>query len=202
MQRTSDPSLVRGRWKKYGLPEDMSGKSFLDVGCWAGGYVKEAESRGADYALGIDAVESIMTETEASKFIQMDVFSPNFLALPLFDVVFCGGVLYHVSDPVGLLRRLKLKTGQFCILETAVMTVASKIVNKTPFLQYCPQSSFDNNPSNWFIPNMEFLRAIMEEVGFDILRTQVEGDRACLHLKPFRKLSDKILPRKVEYMKN
>lgn len=201
MERASDPSLVRGRWKKYGLPESLDGKTFFDVGCWGGGFCYEAACRGADKVLGIDYVPSFNWETNAQEeidFLIMDVFSPNFLALPLFDVVLCAGVLYHVSDPVGLFRRLHMKTKELLVLETAI----SFEPMETPLLQYCPDNSFDDNPSNWFLPNLPFLTAITEEVGFESMKVNIGGDRACLHLKPFRKMTDKLLPRKPQYMKS
>jgi tRNA (mo5U34)-methyltransferase len=201
MERASDPSLVRGRWKKYGLPESLDGKSFLDVGCWGGGFCYEAACRGADKVLGIDYVPSFNWETNAQEeidFLIMDVFSPNFLALPIFDVVLCLGVLYHVSDPVGLLRRLHMKTKELLVLETVISNRRAD----APILEYCLNDSFDNNSSNWFLPNMFFLNAICEEVGFIVEKIISSGDRVCLYLKPFHKMTDKLLPRKPQYMKS
>ena len=37
--------------KMYGMPEDLSDKTVLDIGCWDGGFSFEAEKRGAEQAL-------------------------------------------------------------------------------------------------------------------------------------------------------
>ena len=199
MERAANPDDVKKRWEKYGLPEDMAGKSFLDVGCWAGGFVREAvRRRKAFFGIGIDSVPSpLWSDHPKEIYILMDAFNPNFLGLPFCDVVLCAGVLYHVSDPVGLLRRLRMKTNELCILET-VFTWAYPF----PYLRYCPDNSFDDNPSNWFLPNQAFLRAIMPEVGFEILKTVKDGDRLCMHLMPSDRVIAKLLPRKPQFMKN
>lgn len=201
MERANNPGDVWKRWENYQMPQDMAGKMFLDVGCWAGGFCREATRRGATFALGIDSVPSpIWKDTIREKYLIMDVFNPNFLGLPVCDVVLCAGVLYHVSDPVGLLRRLRMQTGKLLVLETAI--VLSTDQYDSPMLMYCPEDSFDNNPSNWFLPNTAFLEAIMPEVGFEVEKMVNLGGRVCLHLTPKIKISDKLLPRKSQYMRN
>ena len=201
MQRASDLDQVRERWELYGLPQDMAGKTFLDVGCWGGGFCKVAVQKGATVAVGIDPVPSPFWnkyEHPQIEFLIMDIFNPNFLGLPVFDVVLCAGVLYHVSDPVGLLRRLRMKTGDLLFLETVITTTYP-----FPYLRYCDGAALDNNPSNWFVPNKAFLRAILPEVGFNIRKTIKSGERLCLQLKTKTLTSaQKLLPRKLHYMRN
>lgn len=154
--------------------------------------------RKARYGIGVDPVPSSLWEvTHQENYLIMDVFNPNFLGLPVCDVVLCAGVLYHVSDPVGLFRRLQMKTRELLVLETAVTNAYP-----FPYLRYCPDNSFDDNPSNWFLPNVPFLREICKEIGFKITETIRNGDRVCLHLRPFHKMTDKLLPRKPQYMKS
>ena len=203
MERASDLDQVRNRWESYGLPDRMQGKTFLDVGCWAGGFCKVAVQKGATSAIGIDSVPSSYWSTFQHPHIEyliMDVFNPNFLGLPVFDVVLCSGVLYHVSDPVGLLRRLRMKTGDLLFLETAITSAYP-----FPYLRYCAGTDLDNNPSNWFLPNEAFLRAILPEVGFEIMETikNPNGERLCLELKTKTLISaEKLLPRKPQYMRS
>ena len=166
----------------------------------------EALRRGADRVLGIDMVDNIefkeVNLNGKADFLLMDIMSSNFWAVPMHEIVLCAGVLYHVSDPVGLLRRLKMVTFQTLVLETAYRE-GYPCGDGTPTLSFCPKDSFDNNPSNWFLPNYTFLRDIAREVGFEITKTiKLEGGRICLHLVPIYKLSQKLLPRKPEYMKS
>lgn len=205
MERASELSKVKDRWVKYHLPKNIASKSFLDVGCWGGAFLEEAVFRGADKAVGVDILPSIYVEVRKVKhpdkisFFSLDVLSPNFLALPVFNIVLCAGVLYHVSDPVGFLRRLRMKTSELLVLETAVI----KKAKNSPILEYCFGNTFDNNYSNWFLPNKLFLLAIMQEVGFKIKEMfELGGGRLCMHLLPKNKMPSKILPRKVEFMRS
>jgi len=204
MERVSELLEIKKRWVKYQLPESLKGKTFLDVGCWGGGFLEEAVLRGASKVVGVDVLYSKSLELRQAKypnkidFFLIDVLSPTFLALPVFDVVFCGGVLYHVSEVIDFLRRLLLKTGKLLVLETAF----TKSVQNIPVIEFCPLNSFDNNYSNWFLPNKEFLWSVMEEIGFIIAKlTEIEGGRLYLHLLPINRVPQKILPRKKEFMK-
>lgn len=203
MERASDLDQVRNRWESYGLPDHMQEKTFLDVGCWAGGFCKVAVQKGATFAIGIDSVPSPCWSTfqhPHTEYLIMDAFNPNFLGLPICDVVLCAGVLYHVSDPVGLLRRLRMKTGELLFLETAITTTYP-----FPYLRYCDGAALDNNPSNWFLPNEAFLRVILPEVGFEIIETikNRNGERLCLQLKTKPLISaEKLLPRRPQYMRS
>jgi len=119
IERTSDLIETSKRWEICKLPSNMDGRSFLDIGCWAGGFCVEAKKRGATRVLGVDYVKSDyvtkFTEEYDFEFLQCDVFSEKFLEIPNFDVVFCSGVLYHVENPVSLLFRLKVKTMKFLL---------------------------------------------------------------------------------------
>ena len=105
MKRAYNLEAINRSWTNIGLPEDMSELSFLDVGCWCGGYVKIAEERGAKKAVGLDAVRS--PDLYDIDFIHMDIFSEKFLEIERFDIVLSRGVLYHVENPISFLYRLK-----------------------------------------------------------------------------------------------
>ena len=205
MKRAEYNKSLKHRWDAYKLPKSMKNKSFLDVGCWAGGFVRHAAELGSVQSVGVDSVsDSDWNKHERNHkrvvFRQMNVFSASFLTtLFSFDVVLCSGVLYHVDNPVGLLRRLRNVTNKLCVVETAISMRGEEV----PILQYCPGDSFDNNPSNWFLPNVAFLREITAEVGFQIVDSFPSGGgRLCLHLKPVKAQNQKILPRRVEYMRS
>ena len=205
MERAINKEETTKRWDLYGLPKEMFGEDFIDVGCWGGGFVYEAVNRGARFALGVDSVASDnWTEGDFAvrQFLQMDVYSPHFLSLPRFDVMLCAGVLYHVTDPVGLMLRLKalLKDDGMLYLETATFA------DSEPLVQFCPGNSFDMNNSNWFIPSASFIACLYQEIGFKHIDSfMVHDNRAVWKLKLDSKMHSrmpgKTLPRKKEYMK-
>lgn len=203
MERAVDPVEVAKRWDLYKLPKSMVGKTFLDIGCWGGQFCVEALDRGAELVLGVDLVwgekwNEMLSKNWRLQFLCNDVFSQAFLDIPVFDVVLCAGVLYHVTDPIGLLRRVKAKAEELIVLETAFHD--NKV---SPCLVYCPDDSYGGDWSNWFVPNTEFLRLIAKELGMEILDSfGVGGNRLCLHWIPHFNLSRKNFPRNPKYMRN
>ena len=87
------------------MPDDMSGMSVLDIGCNAGFLAFEANTRGADYVLGIDThpgyIEQARFCAKAKDvdvdFRQMDIYDLDQLGRS-FDLVFFVGVLYHCRN--------------------------------------------------------------------------------------------------------
>lgn len=191
-------------WTRYCLPEQMDGKTFLDVGCWWGDCSAEAAKRGAldvlalDICISDDLKENV--DRHGFKFLEMDIFSDRFLMLGLFDVVLCGAVLYHVLDPLGLLMRLRRVTLELLVLETMVNQLEG-----TPVLKFHPGDDLGSNPSNWWTPNVPCLIAMLETVGFEGIEIvdrrragmhMLDFDRVCVHARPTGSTPfSKLLPR-------
>lgn len=195
-------------WTKYQMPEDMVGKTFLDVGCWEGLECAQAVLRGAraENVVGVDLVVDpklrTLVEEHRFDFLQIDIFSDQFIALPVFDIVLCSGVLYHVQNPVSLLLRLRKVTGGMLVLETALTAIDSDEL----IMQFCPGASFRNNPSNWWLPNEACLMALLSECGFGKIevvwrRTINDISRILLRAKPIALVNyGKMLARKPSRM--
>lgn len=201
--RAHDMGEVEKLWKAYALPRTMKEWTFLDVGCWGGGFVREAHERGARLSVGVDVIKSphvgvnIGAVSAKCLFFQMDVFSAKFLMLPRFDRVLCAGLLYHVTNPIELLCRLKAVTGERLVLETAYWD------NLAPFPQmsFCDEDTIDDNYSNWWMPNVACIEEMVRNVGFHVIQRLFFADRrVCFHLEIAKGISPKLLPRKEEYM--
>ncbi len=197
----------RNKWARYQMPEDMTGKTFLDVGCWEGATCAEAVRRGAKQVVGVDLCTSDDLKRNVDEFgfefVQMDILSEKWLELDTFDVVLCGGVLYHVENVISLLFRLRRVTGEMLVLETAVR----RLHMDTPLLLFHPSDERTRNPSNWWVPNPPAVFDMLAACGFTDIETAWEkekggtGGRLCVHAKPTRQDGyDRILPRKAESM--
>ncbi len=89
------------------LPEDLSGKTVLDIGCNAGFYSLEMKRRGADRVVGIDDDARILEQARfaagveglAVEYRQMSVWEIGALG-ERFDLVIFMGVLYHLRYPL------------------------------------------------------------------------------------------------------
>ncbi len=158
-----------GNWPttRFGLPEDLTGKSVVDIGCFDGFFSFECEKRGAEYVLAKDRSKSegfefahreLNSKVHWSKFdIEVDIS----VAGGTMDLVLFYGVLYHLKNPLRAMERLPmfLKPGGVCLLETAI----SKF-NEFPMLEYRPNEEGD--PSNFFYANHKWIETASKEVGF------------------------------------
>lgn len=200
---TSDIREVKRWWNVYHLPESMQGLSFLDVGCWAGGFCVEALERGAKSAVGIDIIKSPaiqeLQKNSSFDFIPCDIFSERYLDFPMFDIVLCKGVLYHVENVISLLFRLKLKTIKRLVLETAILVDGEP--QDIPLLRFFPRCTFSHNYSNWWVPNKLCMKEMFEACEFGSIELVYEkGRRACFHAVPKNEICKKILPRNENFM--
>src|SRR5438270_7977972 len=107
----------RRRLRLLQIPEDLTGKTVLDIGAWDGYFSFEFERRGAKRVLAIDsfawdhrpegfprgldcfllAREFFNSKVEHRR-LDVHELSPD--AIGTFDLVFCAGVLYHMRQPL------------------------------------------------------------------------------------------------------
>ncbi len=79
-----------------------------------------------------------------------------------FDTIFCLGVLYHRSDPVGMLKSLYKgldKEGEV-ILDTFYIEGDDEMC-------LCPESSYSKIPNIYFVPTIKALKNWCLRAGFD-----------------------------------
>lgn len=196
----------RNKWERYELPEDMTGKTFLDVGCWEGVNCAEAVQRGAKQVVGVDLCTSDElrnnVDTFGFEFLQLDVLSEKWLELGTFDIVLCSGVLYHVENVISLLFRLRKVTDELLVLETATKECAGD----EPVLVFKPSDERTGNPSNWWVPNRACLQEMVRTCGFADprevwVKSRPGGHRVCVHAEPEERESyERVLPRKASAM--
>ncbi len=195
------------KWTEYKLPDDMSGRTFLDVGCWEGNCCVEAVRRNARHVVGVDLCtsEDLRRNVDAYdfEFLQLDVLSEKFLELAQYEIVLCSGVLYHVENVLSLLFRLRKTATQLLVLETAINTLQEDL----PILLFHPEADLSDNPSNWWTPNRACLFAMLDTCGFSDItvvyqRTVDESiSRLCVHAVPTGHVDyEKVLPRKASLM--
>lgn len=108
----------------------FEGLRVLDVACNCGGFSVEASRRGAAYVLGIDIVDRYVEQAhfikkalglESAEFRRLDVERVDPAELGQFDVVFCFGLLYHLANPVLVMRKLSALTRRAMLVDTQVL---------------------------------------------------------------------------------
>jgi tRNA (mo5U34)-methyltransferase len=199
------PAGKASRWEQFRLPVELSGRSFLDVGCWEGVHCAEAVRRGAEPVVGVDICTgddlSENVDRFGFEFLQMDVFGELWHGLGTFDVVLCSGLIYHVPSPMSLLLRLAKVTGEMLVIESASTTKGGD----DPTMLF--RNTEDGNLSNWWIPNRPCLEQMLGAAGFTGVATVWEESRGehwtrvCMHAVPRGGINrERLLPRKPRRM--
>jgi tRNA (mo5U34)-methyltransferase len=139
----------RRRLKILQIPQDLTGKTVLDIGAWDGWFSFEFERRGAivtavdgflwDPAIGraFEAFQFARSHFQSNVAHQkMDILELDPSRIGTFDYVFCAGVLYHLRHPLLALERVRSVTKGTLILETASLIPA--LNERFPLLQFYP----------------------------------------------------------------
>jgi len=99
--------------------------------------------------------------------VDIDVMDLSPERVGTFDVVFFLGVLYHLRHPLLALERVASVTPTLVVLEPVVDMVGIG----RPAAAFYPQRELNNDPTNWWGPNVPALHAMLRDVGFRDVRT-------------------------------
>ncbi len=84
-------------------PADIRGKVVLDAGCGNGRHIVETVKSGAQEVVGFDLSEAIdVAGNNTKQFKNVHLLQADIYKLPLtpvFDYIYCIGVLHHLPDP-------------------------------------------------------------------------------------------------------
>lgn len=162
------------------IPEDLTGKTVLDIGAWDGYYSFLCEKRGATvtalekefrYGTLVDLKERLNSNIEV---LYMDAYD-----LPVlnrrWDIILCMGVIYHVQDPFKMINIVYDHCNERAIIESALRNSGDHP------LMYFYREDNTEYPTSWWIPNPEAVVGMMESAGFktafDLDRKDVEKTR-------------------------
>jgi tRNA (mo5U34)-methyltransferase len=174
------------------LPDDLGGKSVLDIGCNAGFYSIEMKRRGATRVLGIDSDERYLAQARLAtevlgydddvEFARLDVYDVGALG-ETFDLVIFMGVLYHLRHPLLALDLIREHVARDMLLFQS-MQRGSKFVleleddyefeetgiffeSSFPKLHFV-EREYSRDWTNWWVPNRACTEAMLRSAGFAI----------------------------------
>jgi tRNA (mo5U34)-methyltransferase len=164
------------RLARVQLPESLHGKTVLDIGAWDGFFSFECERRGATRVVAADhfswhgtgwgtkAGFTLAREALGSRVedIDIDVMDLSPERIGTFDVVLFLGVLYHLRHPFLALERVASVTRDYLIVETVVDLVGFQ----RPAMAFYPGRELNNDPTNWWGPNVPAVKGMLETLGF------------------------------------
>jgi tRNA (mo5U34)-methyltransferase len=100
-----------------------------------------------------------------------DIATMRLGPLGTFDVVLFLGVLYHLQDPLGVLRRVRSLTRGLAVVETEAIAVAGH--PDRPLVEFFGGTELAGDPTNWWAPTEAALHGLCRAAGFSGVRTVV-----------------------------
>ena len=177
-----------------GFPKDLTGKTVLDIGAYDGFFTFEAERRGAKRVVAMDRHPAghlgfaLAHELSGSKaeYVIGSVYDLSPETHGTFDVVLFFGVLYHLRHPLLALDKIHNICREYTLVETHVLdqyfihqgeiSPLEKLhlwLKDSPIMQYYPNNELNNDWSNWWAPNIQCLRTMLDTSGF---RAELMGE--------------------------
>ena len=173
------------------IPQDLTGKTVLDIGCNGGFYSIEMKRRGAERVLGIDFDERYLAQAKLAaetlgmdiEFRRMSVYDVKDLE-EKFDVVIFMGVLYHLRHPLLALDIIHEHVARDLLVFQSMQRGSEKeadvsedylfwqtdIFDRPEFPRmYFVEKKYAGDPTNWWIPNRSCAEAMLRSAGFEII---------------------------------
>lgn len=166
---------------KYNLLEshfNLEGKVVGDIGCNNGYYLFRMQTQKPKKLIGFDPSALYYSQFQfINHFVKSDIVY-ELLGVEhvefyehKFDVLFCLGVLYHRSDPVGMLKSLfkGLEKGGELILDTFMIDGEDEVA-------LTPAGKYSKIPNIYFVPTIPALKNWCHRAGFEsveVLATMV-----------------------------
>lgn len=184
------------------VPEDLTGKTVLDIGCNAGFYSFEMRRRGAGRVVGIDADERYLAQARyaartlgetAVEFRPLSVYDVGALG-ERFDLVIFMGVLYHLRHPLLALDLIRAHVAGDMMLFQSLTRGPSTVAQVAPDYEFHDSAHFDrpDHPrlsfverewahdwTNWWVPNRAGVEAMLRASGFAVSAGPVDEVYLC-----------------------
>jgi tRNA (mo5U34)-methyltransferase len=177
--------LNKWRFVEPFIPKDLNGKTVLDIGCNSGFFSFEMKKKNAARVVAIDIMPHCLAQTRflshwfnhAIEIRQMDVYNVD--TLGEFDFVVFFGVLYHLKHPLYALEKVSSICKDTMYLHSLLHGNGDyeafddyefgdrKFFDHEKFPRmYFIEKSFNNDQSNWWVPNRSCLKAMVRVAGF------------------------------------
>lgn len=182
------------KWRAFAdaIPEDLSGRKVLDVGCNAGFYAIEMKRRGAERVVGIDSDDGYLAQARfAAETLGVSIELHNLSVYDVgslgerFDLVLFMGVLYHLRHPLLALDLLHEHVVDDVLVFQSMLRGSAEVrqlEDDYPFSEegifrqpgyprlHFVEERYAHDPTNWWIPNRACAEAMLRSAGFVIER--------------------------------
>ncbi len=180
------------KWRHFSdvIPENLEGKSVLDIGCNAGFYAMEMKRRGAERVLGLDTKDEYLEQAKFAasitglkiEFRKLSAYDVGELR-EKFDLVIFMGVLYHLRHPLLALDLIHEHVARDLLLFQSMQRGDSRVDTIEKDYDFWTTDQFDkpgypklhfienryaDDPTNWWAPNRACVEAMLRSAGFVI----------------------------------
>jgi tRNA (mo5U34)-methyltransferase len=181
------------KWRRFAhaIPEDLSGKTVLDIGCNAGFYALEMKRRGAARVVAIDSDEGYLAQARFAaevtgaeiELCRLSVYDVARLG-ERFDLVLFMGVLYHLRHPLLALDLIHAHVAKDLLVFQSMQRGSAEVEPVAEDYPFFDTGMFDRpgypklhfiehryagDPTNWWAPNRACVEAMLRSSGFDIV---------------------------------
>jgi len=183
------------KWKRicHVVPEDLTGKTVLDIGCNAGFYSIEMKKRGAKRVLGVDTDDHYLTQAKfAAQTLGVEIELQKCSVYDVdkiegqFDLVLFMGLFYHLRYPLYGLDKVVQKVSGQLLFQTMIrpsketepaVAVAEdydfweeEIFSQSTYPKmHFIEKSFAGDQTNWWIANASGAEAMLRSAGLKIV---------------------------------
>jgi tRNA (mo5U34)-methyltransferase len=181
------------KWQRFAraLPQDLRGKTVLDIGCNGGFYAIEMKRRGADRVMGIDSDPAYLAQARFAaevSGVEIELAQLSVYELPRlgerFDLVLFMGVLYHLRHPLLALDLIHEHAAADLLVFQSMLRGSEDVPPVAPDYRFGETDQFQQpgypllhfveqnyagDPTNWWIPNRACAEAMLRSAGFGIL---------------------------------
>jgi tRNA (mo5U34)-methyltransferase len=186
-----DYPQIKWRAFAHALPEDLRGKTVLDIGCNAGFFSIEMKRRGAERVVGLDTEPLYLEQARFTSEITGHEIELHDLSVyevatlrERFDLVLFTGVFYHLRHPLLALDLIREHVVDDLMVFQSMQRGSASIATVQPDYPFSEKSIFDSpdfpsmsfiereyssDATNWWIPNRACAEAVLRSAGFAIL---------------------------------
>ena len=170
------------------LPQDLTGRTVLDIGCNGGFFSLQMKRRGAARVVALDLDPRYLAQARLAAevsgldidFRQLSVYDVAALG-ERFDVVLFMGVLYHLRHPLLALDLVRAHVAKDLLVFQSMLRGSAGRFEAEPDYAFSERDVFDHpawprlhfvehryagDETNWWIPNRACAEAMLRSSGF------------------------------------